>query len=95
MSELSGRRVVDNREAPVLLVRYECVAVTDPCGAFVLDAYNGPPMCVRHRLFLRAVEIVEGEPLSPRTITYERVRTPDDNIRDEIRYGVDEPQHAR
>ncbi len=42
MGELSGRRVVDGKEAPTLLVVYLCRT----CGAVAtLDAYDGPPVC--------------------------------------------------
>lgn len=42
MSELSGKRLVGNREAPILNIWYEC----NDCGAVrLLDAYKGPPSC--------------------------------------------------
>lgn len=42
MSDTSGKRLAQGREAPVLLIRYTC----RECGWFdTLDAYNGPPSC--------------------------------------------------
>lgn len=42
MGELSGKRVVGDKEAPKLRVLYRC----DACQVGdTFDAYDGPPMC--------------------------------------------------